>query len=112
MASRPLVHSTIKSGARRMTDENLLAQFLNTRSSAKQQKLSQILRWLGEIDSRVNELESRLSQLANHASDQDQKLSMMCSVLKEIDDPYGFGRSLDERILGDAENGVTDEPDV
>ena len=26
---------------------------------------------------------------------------MMCSVIQEIDDPYGFGLSLDERVLGD-----------
>jgi hypothetical protein len=95
-----------------MTDEKLLSQLLHAPASVAQQKLSQIFRWLDQIDSRVNELESRLSDLANHASDQDEKLSMVCSVLKEIDDPYGFGRSLDERTLGDAENGVTDEPDV
>jgi hypothetical protein len=95
-----------------MNDEKLLSQLLQAPSSVAQQKLVQIFRWLDQIDSRVNELESRLSDLANHASDQDEKLSMVCSVLKEIDDPYGFGRSLDERITGDAENGVTDEPDV
>jgi hypothetical protein len=94
-----------------MIDENLLAQLLKAPSPAAQQKLSQIFRWLDQIDSRVNEIESRLSELANHAADQDEKLSMMCSVLKEIDDPYGFGRTLDERILGDAENGSNDEPD-
>jgi hypothetical protein len=95
-----------------MNDEKLLSQLLQAPSSVAQQKLAQIFRWLDQIDSRVNELESRLSDLANHASDQDEKLSMVCSVLKEIDDPYGFGRSLDERALGDAENGVIDEPDV
>jgi hypothetical protein len=95
-----------------MIDEKLLAQLVHASSSVGQQKLAQIFRWLDQIDSRVNELESRLSLLANHAAAQDEKLSMMCSVLKEIDDPYGFGRSLDERILGDAENGVTDEPDL
>ena len=49
-----------------MIDEKLLAQLLDTRSSAAQQKLSQIFRWLDQIDSRVNQLESRLSELANH----------------------------------------------
>jgi hypothetical protein len=36
---------------------------------------------------------------------------MICSVLKDIDDPCGFGRSLDERILGDADNSLSEEPD-
>jgi hypothetical protein len=77
-----------------------LAQALEAHSRALHRKLSLILRWMGQIDSRMNELESRLSDLANHASDQDETMTMMCSVLKDMDDPYGFGRSLDERILG------------
>jgi hypothetical protein len=94
-----------------MINEIMIAQLLQGPPAAADQKLSKILRWLDQIDSRVNELESRISELASRARDQDEKLNMMCSVLKEIDDPYGFGRTLDERILGDAETGSDDEPD-
>ena len=33
----------------------------------------------------------------------------MCSVIQEIDDPYGFGLSLDERILGETAQGPSDD---
>ena len=89
-------------------DEKSLAQFLQARSSAMQQRISLILGWMDQIDRRVNQMESRLSDLARHATDQDHTLSIMCSVLKEIDDPYGFGQSLDEQIFGDTTHEPTE----
>jgi hypothetical protein len=29
---------------------------------------------------------------------------MMCEVLRSLDDPYGFGQSLDERFIGDGQD--------
>ncbi len=75
----------------------------------KQPDFSQILRWIDQLDRRVSQVESRLADLANQASDQGEAFRMMCSVIKNIEDPYGFGVSLDERILGDAGHATTDE---
>jgi hypothetical protein len=44
---------------------------------------------------------SRLNSLTNRAIEQENALRMMCEFLKDLDDPYGFGQSLDERVLGD-----------
>jgi hypothetical protein len=85
------------------------AQLLEERSSAAQQQFSLILKWMDQLDRRVSKVESRLADLASQASDQGEAFRMMCSVLKEIEDPYGFGVSLDERILGDAGHLTTDD---
>jgi hypothetical protein len=98
-----------------LADESLeqksLAQAVQAHSAAMHRRVSLILRWMDQIDSRMNEMQSRLSDLANHASDQDETMTMMCSVLKDMDDPFGFGRTLDERILGDADTSSPDRAD-
>ena len=70
-----------------------------------------IFHWMGQLDRRIGQIESRVSGLATRASDQQEALRMMCSVIQEIDDPYGFGQSLDERILGEAAHGPAEEQD-
>ena len=49
--------------------------------------------------------------MIKRASDHDEALRIVCALLKEIDDPYGFGESLDERIFGEAAHGPADEAD-
>jgi hypothetical protein len=94
-----------------MNDENLHAQLLQARSLVPQQKLSSFFRWMDQLDRRMSQIESSLSDLANRSSTQDEAIRMMCSVLKEMDDPYGFGQGLDERIFGEAAKEPADERD-
>jgi hypothetical protein len=92
-----------------MNDESLLALLLQGRSQAEQQKLALVLRRIDQIDRRVSQIESTLRGLTGQVSEQGDAIRMMCSVLKEFDDPYGFGQSLDERVFGDAELSPDDE---
>jgi hypothetical protein len=92
-------------------DEKSLVHLLQARCSATRDGITLIFHWLSQIDLRISRIESRVSGLATRASDQQETLRMMCSVIQEIDDPYGFGQSLDERILGEAAHGPADERD-
>lgn len=90
-------------------DQQQIAQLLEARSSAAQQKFSLILKWMDQIDRRVSKVESRVADLARQTSDQGEAFHTLYSVLKEIEDPYGFGASLDEWILGDAGDEPTED---
>ena len=92
-----------------MIDENRLTELLRDRSPDARRELSRILHWMNQFDLRLCRIESGLKDLASRASNQEETLSMLCTVLKELDDPYGFGRSLDERVHDDAENGYADD---
>jgi hypothetical protein len=90
-------------------DEKSIAQLLRARCSATREGLALIFRWMDQLDHRMKQLESRVSGLATRASDQQEALRMLCSVIQDLDDPYGFGLSLDERILGEAGHGPSDK---
>ncbi len=90
-------------------DEKSVAQRLRARCSATRDGLTLLFEWMDQLDRRIRQIDSRLSGLATRASDQQEALRMMCSVIQEIDDPYGFGLSLDERILGETAQGPSDE---
>jgi hypothetical protein len=92
-------------------DEKSVAQLLRARCSATREGLTLIFHWMDQLDRRIGQIESRVSGLATRTSDQQEALRMMCSVIQEIDDPYGFGQSLDERILGEAAHGPIEEGD-
>jgi hypothetical protein len=92
-----------------LLDEKSVARLLEARCSATREGMKLIFRWLGQLEHRMSQTESRVAQLASRASDHDESLRMVCSVLKEIDDPYGFGLSLDERILDEAAHGPADD---
>jgi hypothetical protein len=90
-------------------DEKSVAQLLRARCSATRDGLTLLFQWMDQLDRRIRQIDSRVSGLATRASDQQEALRMMCSVIQEIDDPYGFGLSLDERILGETAQGPSDD---
>ncbi len=90
-------------------DGKSVARLLHARCSSTRERITLIFHWLGLLDLRIGQIESRVSGLATRAFDQQEALRMMCSVIQEIDDPYGFGLSLDERILGEAAHGAADD---
>ena len=62
---------------------------------------ARIARWMAQLDRRMRRVESRLAALAGQATDQQQAIGMICTILRDLDDPYGFGSSLDERLACD-----------
>jgi hypothetical protein len=69
------------------------------RVSATEQRLGR-LEPLAEEFSCKSAPESRLTELAGRVRELEEAIQMMCTLLKELDDPYGFGLSLDERLAG------------
>ncbi len=69
-------------------DEKSVAQLLRARCSATREGITLIFQWMDQLDCRIGQIESRVSGLANRASDQQEALRMMCSVIQEFDDPY------------------------
>jgi hypothetical protein len=92
-------------------DEKSVARLLGQRCLATRESITLIFRWMCQLDRRIGQIESHLSGLANRAADQEETMRMMCSLLKELDDPYGFGTSLDERVFGEAGRNPCDEQD-
>jgi PIN domain nuclease of toxin-antitoxin system len=92
-------------------DARSLARLLQARSSATREGITLVFHWMVQLDLRISRIESRMARLATRSADQQEALRMMCSVLKEMDDPYGLGLSLDERILGEAEHGPAEKMD-
>jgi hypothetical protein len=47
---------------------------------------------------RLERGDSRTAEVARQVADHEGALKMICVLLKQLDDPYGFGESLDEQI--------------
>jgi hypothetical protein len=92
-------------------DRDQFARLLAGQRSAAQGRLAWTVKWMEQLDERVTELESRLSTLTGQASNQERSVRMICSVLRDLDDPYGFGLSLDERIMSDRDEWTPEESD-
>ncbi|MHB1556637.1 MAG: hypothetical protein ACYC61_04040 [Isosphaeraceae bacterium] len=86
-----------------------VVQFLAARVWETERQLARLGRRMERIKRRVSELESELSRVADRSSQQEESIRMMCEVLKELDDPYGFGTSLDERLAYDEADRATEE---
>jgi hypothetical protein len=83
--------------------------FLAARLSEAECRLAHLGRAMDRIKRRVSEAESQLAGLASRSSQHEDSLRMMCAVLKELDDPYGFGAGLDEQIAYDGPDWTTEE---
>lgn len=86
-----------------------VVQFLAARVWQAEHRLTRLGRRMDGIKRRVSELESELSRVAGRSSEQEESIRMMCEVLKELDDPYGFGTSLDERLAYDEADRTTEK---
>ncbi len=86
--------------AREQRDADDAAIVLAKRLTRAEEQIAQLGRFLDRINQRMGQMETRLKRLSNQSSDQEDALRMMCEVLKGLDDPYGFGQSLDERVFG------------
>jgi hypothetical protein len=86
-----------------------LVQYLASRVWAAERQLERLGQSMDRIRRRVGEVESQVAGLASRSSEHGESLRMMCTILKELGDPYGFGTSLDERIACDGTDGTTEE---
>jgi hypothetical protein len=68
-----------------------------------------IARWMAQLDRRMRQVESRLATLAGQAADQQEAIGMIGTILRDLDDPYGFGSSLDERLAREGADRTEDE---
>jgi hypothetical protein len=90
-------------------DLNELARRLAARSEATKPRHARLDRWMIRLDRRMRQVESRLEALTNRAVDQQEAIGMICAILRDLDDPYGFGLSLDERLACDGADRTTEE---
>ena len=70
---------------------------------------ARIARWMAQIDRRMRQVESRLAALAGQAADHQEAIGMISTILRDLDDPYGFGSSLDERLAHEWADRTEDE---
>jgi hypothetical protein len=80
-----------------------------TRSEAIERRQAQAMAWMKRLDRRLRHVESRLAELAAQAADQHEATRMICAILRDLDDPYGFGVSLDERLVRDESERMLEE---
>lgn len=53
------------------------------------------------IGGRIGGWEARLEVSEDRIVDQQRSLNLICELLKQMDDPYGFGRETDDRIASE-----------
>jgi hypothetical protein len=90
-------------------DPERLARHLAARCELIERRHVQLAALMKRLDRRLRQVESRLTALANQAADQQESTRMICAILKDLDDPYGFGLSLDERLARDESDWAPDE---
>jgi hypothetical protein len=86
-----------------------LARRLASRSRVMDRRYARVVAWMKRVDRRLSRVEARVDALTNQAADQQESTRMICAILKDLDDPYGFGPSLDERLARDESEWITDE---
>lgn len=57
-----------------------------------------LCRRIDQLSRRLVEQERRSAELGAMVDRQRETVRLLCHVIKELDDPYGLGESLDERI--------------
>ena len=78
-----------------------LVTLATQRSPVADRRLTLLARSVVRLARRLREAESRTRKLAARVDDHEKSLRMVCEILKQLDDPYGFGLSLDDRIGDD-----------
>lgn len=95
-----LEHAVQQALAADAVEPKTLATLLAKQSSIANRRLTLLTQWVSALDRQIGELgtdsETHSEQIVEH----EHALRMVCDMLKDMDDPYGFGLSLDERIAG------------
>lgn len=83
--------------------------FLASHLSEAEGRLAHLDRSIIRMKRRASDVEFRLADLARESSRHEESLRMICTILKDLDDPYGFGVSLDERLAYEGPDWTPDE---
>ncbi len=95
------LETALESGLVELKD---IVRLLACRLSATERRLARIDQWMDRIDRRMSRAESRVASQKDQSSKHEESIRMICTVLKDLDDPYGFGVSLDERLAYDGDD--------
>jgi hypothetical protein len=106
---RALADGRLDMGTFGCIDLQGLARRLAYRSEAGEPSPARTVRWMKGLDRRLRRLESRLEALESQAASQREAIGMMGALLQDLDDPYGLGRSLDERLARDGSDRAPED---
>jgi hypothetical protein len=81
-----------------------LFALMTSRSMIANRRIALLTQWMNCVTTSVMELERGSHRAESQSERQEKLLQLLCEAWNELDDPYGFGVSLDERIAGDDEN--------
>ena len=82
---------------------------LSSRLAQAECRLARLGRAAALLSRQVDDAASRLDELASRSCGHDHAINMICSILKDLDDPYGFGASLDERLACESPERTQEE---
>jgi hypothetical protein len=92
-------------------DGDGIARLAACRSTIADQRLARLVGWMVLLDGRLSSMELRLDGVSREVSGHEEALKLVCEVLKDLDDPYGFGLSLDERVAPGSSECIPSEPE-
>lgn len=90
--------------ANEVHDPQNFARLMAHRAAVTDRRLVLTARCVAMLEERVRRLESRLDDASRDIAGHESVLRLLCEVIKELDDPYGMGTSLDDRIAREAWN--------
>lgn len=92
-------------------DAKELVALASQRLPIADRRLGLLARSVVRLARRVREVETHSRELASQVDSHEQSLRMICEILKQLDDPYGFGLSLDDRIADEDSDVSSSERD-
>jgi hypothetical protein len=100
------LEAAVESG---QVDLKAVVLFLACRLTDAEVELARLGRSMNRVNRRLGVLQSRMSQVESQSFEHQQSLQMVCAILRDLDDPYGFGLSVDERLAYDAPEWMPEE---
>ncbi len=96
-------------GAAGPVDPGVAALF-GLRASLAEERIELLVRWVDLLSRRLARSERQGRRVTGQLHRHEEALDLMAIALRELDDPYGLGEHLDERIAGDRERSEGFEP--
>lgn len=100
------IDSALESG--RINLKEIVLQ-LSSRLARAESQLARLGRAANLLNHRVDNAASLLDELAGRLYGNSNAINTICSILKDLDDPYGFGASLDERLAYESPEWTQEE---
>jgi hypothetical protein len=84
-------------------------RWLARSSTAAVRRVARLERFKQGLIERDCQAAARLEEIAARVAELERAINVICTLLKEIDDPYGLGQSLDERLALDGADHSAEE---